>query len=98
VQDAITSCWAVTGNVANAPNDLFYDFNMGWNKQQNEIGEHIFFNEVIDMIGGSWGNIGQTPCCLELELWDVVMQELNENRHKVCVNYSLDWWIILYWK
>jgi len=58
------------------------------------MGQHVFFDQVADMIGGARGYIGQASCSFKLELGNLVVQKLDEHSHQVGVNHSLDWRIV----
>jgi len=47
------------------------------------------------MICGSRCNIGKAPCRLELKLWNLMVQQLDENWQQVGVDDGLNWGHVL---
>lgn len=96
VEDAVSCHWAVAGDVSDTPDNLLHNFNMLRTQKLNKMIENIFFDEVINMICGSRCDIGEAPCCFKLEFRDFIMQKLNKDLNKVCINHCLNRWGILY--
>lgn len=57
----------------------------------DEVAQHILFNEVVDVVGGSGGHVGEAPGGFELELGNAVMQQDYKYRDQIGVDDSLNW-------
>jgi len=95
VEHTISGHWAVASDISDAPYNLLNNLNMLRIKKLNKMIENVLFDEVIHMISGSWCDIGKAPCCFKLEFWNFIMQKLNKDLNKVCINNSLNRWGIL---
>lgn len=92
VNDTVSGKRAITGDVSDSPNHLLDHLNVGGAQQLDEMRQHVFFNQIANMVRGAGGDVGQTPGSLELELRNLVMQQGNVNWDQVGVD---DW---LYWR
>ena len=57
--------------------------------------KNVFFDQITNVVVGSRSNVGQAPGSLELELWNLVVQQLNEDLNQVGVYNWLDWRVVL---
>lgn len=89
----------VTGNISDCPNCLFNGPEVLAFQQFDKERDSTFVNDGLTLNGGAWGDIGQCPCSLELELWVINLLDIVDHfRHKSCVNDGLDRWVVSNWQ
>jgi len=90
LDDAVPRVSAVSGDVADSPNDLLNHFDVWRLKQLDEVAQHVLLYQIVDVVRGARRHIGQAPGSLELELGDFVVEELDEDVDEVGVDHLLD--------
>jgi hypothetical protein len=64
-----------------------------WGAQKfNKMLQHVFFDQIVDVVSSSRSDVCEAPSCLKLELGNLMVQELDEHGDQVGVDNSLNWW------
>jgi len=80
-QNAISGGWAISSDVSDTPDDLLNNLDLRRLKKLNEMAQHIFLNQIGNVVGSAWGDIGQAPGGFKLKLRNSVVKQSNECWH-----------------
>ena len=78
-KNEITALGRVSGNITECPDSLLPHLLARAGKQLNKDRDSSLLDDIAHAVGCATGNVGQSPCCLKLELGVIhTAKELDE--------------------
>lgn len=90
LEDKVAAGRAITSNVTKGPDSLFPDIRLMAAQQLDENGDRARFNDDLCLLGGTGGNVGQSPSGLKLYQSVGGAKELDKSADDACFNDPFD--------
>lgn len=90
LQDKVTTCGTVTGNVSKSPDSLLPDVWLVAAEQLDKDGHGAGLNDDLCLLGRARCDVGEGPCSLKLHQCVWRAEELDEAAHDASLDNALD--------